>query len=286
MTYNDLYRQSKTILSQAGLDSPAFDAMCLFESACGFGRQQLIMNGNMQVQDAQADKLLSLINRRKNHEPLQYIIGVWDFMEHSFCVGKGVLIPREDTSVVVELCQSEINRIFGDKPLNIIDLCAGSGAISVVLGDAYKASHITALEKSDTAFKYLQKNVLLNKAENVGIVTGDVFTDYVNYVENFFDVIISNPPYIESQVIATLEPEVQLEPLMALDGGTDGYDFYRVIVNKWSSLLKRGGVLVFELGEGQLDTVKQIMESAGFTQIKQALDIQEIQRGISGVYRP
>lgn len=283
MTYNQLYRHIINILTKAGNDSPAFDAMCLFENQFNMNRHALIMQGDKEAPQKESEQLIQLTNKRATGYPLQYLIGKWDFMDCEFFVGDGVLIPREDTSVVVQLCIDNIRAVYGESPqLKILDLCAGSGAISVALAKEFGESNITALELSDKAMKYLTKNIEHNQCDNVKAVYGDVFKSYMDFTDSF-DVIISNPPYIISDEIKTLQAEVQHEPALALDGGTDGYDFYRAIIKHWSERLGDNGILVFELGEGQYDTVESFMLEKGFTDVKCAYDIQDIKRGIGGV---
>lgn len=281
MTYNEAYRQSVKILSSAGVEAPAFDAMCLFEKVFGLNRQERILNGNKLAEENGIKQLLDLSHLRGNGEPLQYILGKWYFMDCEFFVGKGVLIPREDTEAVVNLALS-----MADKScMKIIDLCAGSGAISVALAKNLPDSFITAIELSDDAFTYLKKNIAHNKCKNVNAVKGNVFTDYSKYERESFNLIISNPPYIVEDEIKNLQKEVQREPFMALSGGKDGYDFYKAIINHWSGLLKAGGVLAFELGENQSDTVKRLMIQKGFGKIKTEKDMGGITRAIAGVYK-
>lgn len=267
------------------MESPAFDAVCLFEKVFGFGRHGLIINGNNAVKDDDKIKeLLLLADKRKNGEPLQYIMGTWHFMGLDFNVGRGVLIPREDTGVVVGLCIKKIKKQRKqNNTVKILDLCAGSGAISVVLAKNIENCNVTALELSSAAFEYLKKNIEQNKADNVQAVKGDVFKDYDKFEKEYFDVIISNPPYIESGVIKKLQKEVQNEPILALDGGKDGLDFYKAITEGWTPLIKPGGILTFELGEGQSKAVKAMMENAGFTDIETENDIGQVKRGIAGI---
>ncbi|GHU81719.1 release factor glutamine methyltransferase [Clostridia bacterium] len=282
MNYNELYWEAKQILGKAGLSSSAFDALCLLEEVFDFDRQRLIMEGTKEAEAKKTAEFFALVNRRSMREPLQYIIGKWEFMNCTFFVGKGVLIPREDTSVVINLCVRVIEENFKNKQIKILDLCAGSGAISVVLAKLIPNRKITALELSDTAFTYLQKNIAYNNASNVTAIKGNVFTSSQEMHNEKFDVIISNPPYIQSEEIDTLQPEVKSEPRLALDGGADGLDFYKVIIEKWVPLLNKEGILAFELGEGQKEAVSSLMKNAGFLSIKTAPDIGGTQRAIVG----
>lgn len=282
MTYNELYRHIISVLKKAGIDSPAFDALCIFESKLGLTRHDLIMTGGKEAAKERCDAVTELAEKRAEGYPLQYLLGMWQFMDSEFFVGEGVLIPREDTSVVVQLCLDNIKNLYGTDNLSVIDLCAGSGAISISLAKALPNSRVTALELSDEAMYYLQKNIQYNGCGNVEAVKGNVFTDF-NITDAAYDVIISNPPYIISSEIKTLQREVQYEPAMALDGGSDGYDFYRAIISKWSNKLKSGGLLVFELGENQYDAVSHLMYRQGYKDITFATDLGDVKRGICGV---
>lgn len=283
MTYQQLYNKTKQALTQAGLESPAFDAICLFEHVFGLNRQQLIMRGNEQPAKADTEKLNALVKKRSKGEPLQYLIGKWSFMQGEFFVGEGVLIPREDTQPVAELCMQGVESFEDKQKLSIIDLCSGSGAIAVNLAMAYKTAKVTALEYSKKAFDFLEKNVELNAVGNCKPWYANVFTAYKSIEDNAYSVIISNPPYIETKVLETLQAEVQKEPKMALDGGEDGLVFYRAIIDNWSKKLKPGGILVFELGEGQDRPVEQMLLSEGYKEITFAQDMQGINRGVMAV---
>lgn len=272
-------RECKSILEKANIDDSMYEARCLVEKALGLDRIGLISHGKEAVEDSTLQQLFALAERRANHEPLQYILGSWSFAGFDFFVGDGVLIPRDDTEVVLNLCLEYLKHSKGTKTL---DLCAGSGAISVALSKLANAE-VTAVELSDKAFPYLTKNIQHNKAD-VNAVMGDVFSCHKDFADGEFDLIVSNPPYIKTDEIRTLQTEVQKEPTMALDGGADGYDFYKAIIKLWSSKLKNGSALAFELGENQAETVAKLMAQQGFTDIKTALDFGGTQRAIIGIY--
>ncbi|MEE0868605.1 MAG: peptide chain release factor N(5)-glutamine methyltransferase, partial [Ruminococcus sp.] len=246
MTVREAYIKCKEILADSKIENETFEAICLFEKVTGFDRLGIISHGNEQITEEKLTELLSLVRRRSEHEPLQYILGSWTFCGFDFFVGKGVLIPRDDTEVVVNLC---IDYLKNSESKKVIDLCAGSGAISVAL-EKLAGAEVTALELSDDAFKFLVKNIKLNNTK-VKAVKGDVFKAYCDFEDDTFDLIVSNPPYIKSDDIQTLQTEVRQEPRLALDGGKSGYDFYEAIIKNWSSKLRHGGALAFELGENQ-----------------------------------
>lgn len=278
MTVGEAYRKTKDILTEAGFEAPAFEALCLVEKVFGFNRLALITRGEeTAATDEKLALLAELTEKRLSHEPLQYIIGKWSFMGIDLLVGEGVLVPRDDTEVVTSLC---IDFLSGKENPSVIDLCAGSGAISLAL-EKYANCKVTAVELSDKAFYYLTQNIKLNNSA-VNALNGDIFECHKDIADNSLDLIVSNPPYIKTADIAALQEEVQHEPVMALDGGESGLDFYRRIVPLWKSKLKAGGALAFELGEGQYDEVCRILADNGFGGITESIDFGGIQRAIIG----
>ena len=278
MTVGEAYRKTKDILTEAGFEAPAFEALCLTEKVFGFNRLALITKGEETVASEEKLAVLAeLTEKRLNHEPLQYLLGKWSFMGIDLLVGEGVLVPRDDTEVVTSLC---IDYLSCKESPNVIDLCAGSGAISLAL-EKYANCKVTAVELSDKAFSYLTQNIKLNNSA-VNALNGDIFECHKDIADNSLDLIVSNPPYIKTADIASLQKEVQHEPAMALDGGESGLDFYRRIVPLWKSKLKAGGALAFELGEGQYDEVSRILADTGFGGITESIDFGGIQRAIIG----
>ena len=189
-----------------------------------------------------------------------------------------MLIPREDTSCVVS---AAIEGLQGGKGLKIADLCSGTGAIAIMLARELDCE-VTAVELYDAAYSYLEKNIIHNGAKNVTALRADVLSDFNICPDNSLDLIISNPPYVESSVISSLQRELQYEPRTALDGGEDGYLFYKTITNGFAPKLKRGGMLCYELGEGQYDEVKHLMKQNGLDNIGCKTDFQGIKRCIYG----
>lgn len=278
MTVGEAYRKTKDILTEAGFEAPAFEALCLTEKVFGFNRLALITKGEETVASEEKLAVLAeLTEKRLNHEPLQYLLGKWSFMGIDLLVGEGVLVPRDDTEVVTSLC---IDYLSCKESPNVIDLCAGSGAISLAL-EKYANCKVTAVELSDKAFSYLTQNIKLNNSA-VNALNGDIFECHKDIADNSLDLIVSNPPYIKTADIASLQKEVQHEPAMALDGGESGLDFYRRIVPLWKSKLKAGGALAFELGEGQYDEVSRILADNCFGGITESIDFGGVQRAIIG----
>ena len=272
----DLYLKLRGILSEAEIEAPGLEARLLIEGATGMNRASQIANSNSEISGEIQEKLISMAQKRAGHLPLQYILGKWSFMGFEFKVGEGVLIPRDDTEVLVGLCLDYLKASDGKTAL---DLCAGSGAISVAL-DKLANADVTAVELSDKAYNFLLENI---KGTNIKPHKGDIFECYRDFEAKSFDLIASNPPYIKTDEIEALQTEVGYEPKTALDGGADGLDFYRAIARRWTPLLKSGGAMAFELGEGQAEYVGGLMADHGYINIKTAKDLGGTDRAIIGI---
>ena len=272
----DLYIKLRGILSEAEIEAPGLEARLLIEGVTGMNRASQIANSNSEISGEIQEKLISMAQKRAEHLPLQYILGKWSFMGFEFKVGEGVLIPRDDTEVLVGLCLDYLKASEGKTTL---DLCAGSGAISVAL-DKLANADVTAVELSDKAYNFLLENI---KGTNIKPHKGDIFECYRDFEAKSFDLIASNPPYIKTDEIEALQTEVGYEPKTALDGGADGLDFYRAIARRWTPLLKSGGAMAFELGEGQAEYVGGLMADHGYINIKTAKDLGGTDRAIIGI---
>lgn len=277
MTVNEIYQSGLKLLENNNIENSKFEAQSLLQKAFSLDRVGFIMHKTDKADENCSHNFLKFIEKRISGEPLQYILGEWSFMGFDFKVGRGVLIPRDDTEVVVNLC---IDFLKNRTDKKTVDLCSGSGAIAVAL-DKISGAEVTAVEIDETAFSYLETNVKENNS-SVKPVMADALEICETFADGGLDLIVSNPPYIKSADIETLQKEVQLEPRLALDGGEDGCDFYREIVSRWSRKLKKGGALAFELGEGQADAVKALMTEQGFSDFKISLDFGSVQRAIIG----
>lgn len=277
MTVNEIYQSGLKLLENNNIENSKFEAQSLLQKAFSLDRVGFIIHKTDKADENCSHNFLNFIEKRISGEPLQYILGEWSFMGFDFKVGRGVLIPRDDTEVVVNLC---IDFLKNRTDKKTVDLCSGSGAIAVAL-DKISGAKVTAVEIDKAAFSYLEKNVKENNS-SVKPVMADALKICDTFADGELDLIVSNPPYIKSADIETLQKEVQLEPRLALDGGEDGCDFYREIVNRWSRKLKKGGALAFELGEGQADAVKALMTEQGFSDFKISLDFGGVQRAIIG----
>lgn len=277
MTVNEIYQSGLKLLENNNIENSKFEAQSLLQKAFSLDRVGFIIHKTDKADENCSHNFLNFIEKRISGEPLQYILGEWSFMGFDFKVGRGVLIPRDDTEVVVNLC---IDFLKNRTDKKTVDLCSGSGAIAVAL-DKNSGAEVTAVEIDETAFSYLETNVKENNS-SVKPVMADALEICETFADGELDLIVSNPPYIKSADIETLQKEVRLEPRLALDGGEDGCYFYREIVSRWSRKLKKGGALAFELGENQADAVKALMTEQGFSDFKISLDFGGVQRAIIG----
>lgn len=275
MTLNEVYLQGKKILSEAYCDAPAFDAMRIFEMCFGLSRQDVILTRNAFADEVKAAKFFELIRQRATGRPLQYMLGRWNFMGNEFKVREGVLVPRDDTEVVVKAALDCIKNINAPR---VLDLCTGPGTIAITLAKQRPDATIVAVELSDVALHYLKENIALNEVKNVIPVQFDVLLGADSFEYDDFDIIVSNPPYIPTSDLKGLQLEVQNEPQMALDGGTDGLIFYQAIAQSWTKCLKKGVHLCVEVGQGQANDVKSIFEEAGLVDITIKRDLNSIDR--------
>ncbi len=254
-TNSQCLNEATALLLQSGIDDARFDAECLFEKVFGIGKSQYLLLKSDVADAKKTEAYFELINRRKSGEPLQYILGEWEFYGLRFKVGEGVLIPRPDTEILVEYVTE--NRI-SDNPI-VYDLCSGSGCIGIAIAKNMPEAQVYMAEKSELAYKYLLENIELNKVGNAKPYLKpipDVLSDFPDA-----DIIISNPPYIKTDELPTLQKEVQFEPSMALDGGEDGLDFYRVLKEYALPKLKKGGYIIMECGDTQARDVAKIFST-------------------------
>ena len=278
MTISELEKLGSQKLRASGKENSDFDARCLLEFVLNLNPTQYLLNRSEEVDSACAEKFLSLVERRSNGEPLQYILGKWEFMGLPFYVGEGVLIPRPETEMLVEYA---LDFLKDKKNPVVIDLCSGSGCIAISVAKHLPNAKVYAVEKSDLAFPYLKKNIWLNCVFNVSAVHGDIF-DRTLLSDIKPDLILSNPPYIRSPEIASLQSEVRNEPSMALDGGEDGLIFYREIANGWIDRLGTGGAIAVECAEDQTEDIIRMFSEK--TQYAEAFnDLSGLPRTVTAI---
>lgn len=277
MTYRELLNNVRRTLSSSGIQAAQMEAFLLLEHSCGVDRTHYPLVSDTVCPSEMVEKLYMLMDRRLKGEPIQYILGKWEFYGYDFFVGKGVLIPRPETELLV---QTALDAIHGTENPKVADLCSGSGCIAVSIKKEHRDADVYAFELSDTAFDYLCKNADLNHAD-IHTIKADILQ--TPDIDIKFDIIVSNPPYIRTNVIPTLEDEVKQEPVMALDGDEDGLRFYRAIPEIWSPFLKEGGVLAFEIGYDQGNDVAEILKSNGFSDVRVIQDLSGNDRVCVGV---
>lgn len=277
MTVFEAYNNTKKELFAAGIDDVVFEAKQIIKHITGYSNQEVLMHYASHLTQYQENNLTALIKQRIIRYPLQYIFGEWDFYGCTFKVGPGVLVPRADTETLVE---KAVKFLDGKKNAKVLDLCSGSGCVGIAVAKQIPDADVVLLEKYGEAMGYLEKNITLNKAENVTAVKGDIFDGDCNDGE--YDIIVSNPPYIPADEMDTVSPETRFEPENALFGGEDGMMFYRAITANYKMSLKKGGMLAFEVGMGERDSVEKIMSENGFLNIGTVCDLNGIERVVFG----
>ncbi len=313
MTYRECYEEGRKTLEAARISEAKLDAGMLLEYVCHTGRNDLFAHGDREVPRELSQQYGRLIARRAEHIPLQHLTGVQEFMGLTFAVNEHVLIPRQDTEILVEEVMQELQ-----DGMRILDMCTGSGCIIVSLMHYSNDCQGVGADISAEALKLAGQNaerLLAGRCqcslfvhENASawdsgacgtvpcdsgeagmgttgaalrLVQGDLF----EHIRGKYDVIVSNPPYIPSDVIPTLMPEVrEHEPLQALDGREDGLYFYRRIVAESRDYLARGGRLYFEIGCDQGEAVRALMEQAGFKEIQVIKDYAGLDRVVHGAF--
>lgn len=284
MTYSQVYTFAKDILKNANIADYVTSVSLIFEHCFKISRRDFPIYAQVKVPDNLCEVFFELINKRKCHYPLQYILGKWYFMGRTYEVGEGVLIPRYDTEVLVHRCIKFLKQFEDKETLNVLDLCSGTGIIAITLAKQFKNINVFAVDFYDEAIKYLEKNIKNHTVPNVKIIKHDVLLDIFPHelIKNKFKLIVSNPPYIETSKITFLEKEVKKEPKTALDGGPDGLIFYKAILKNWKKLLCQGAGLCVEIGVNQKGSVRELFKINGFNSIEVIDDLNNIPRVIFG----
>ena len=292
MEYRSLYALGKEKLAAAGIPEADLDARLLLEYVCHTSRNDLLVHGDREVAETEQQAYEQLLAKRAEHIPLQQLTGEQEFMGLTFLVNEHVLIPRQDTEVLVEEVMKNLHDGF-----RILDLCTGSGCILLSLLHYSNDCSGVGADLSEEALEVARKNAEQLGESSALFVQGDLFAP----VEGKFEIIVSNPPYICSDVIPTLMEEVrEHEPMQALDGGADGldfyrkiiqgaemflcalYDFYRKIIQGAKEHLCGGGQLFFEIGYDQGEAVQRLMEQAGYREVECVQDFAGLDRVVFG----
>jgi release factor glutamine methyltransferase len=267
-----LITQAAESLRASGVDSPQLDAEVMLARVLGRIRLDVITHPEIELSEAQERAFRAMAEKRSQRYPLAYLLGYREFYGLRIEVEEGVLVPRQETEVLVE----EVVRRVGRRPVRIADVGVGSGAIAVALAVALPEAHIVGAEISPAALQVARRNVANHHlTDRVTLVEGDLLEP----LQGQFDAVVSNPPYIPSDDIAGLQPEVaKWEPREALDGGPDGLDVIRRLLPGARELLKPDGFVALEIGIGQANGVSRIAGSAGYSRVDVANDLAGIQR--------
>ena len=257
MTLKEAWQQATNRLYKFKINDAELDAWYLLSHVTGLTRAEFFLKGEEAMSEEQQAAYEALLARRTSHEPLQYIIGTQEFMGLSFVVRDGVLIPRQETELLVEealsLCKGK----------RVLDMCTGSGCIILSIAKLANPSQAVGVDVSEQALAVAKEN-----AERLEVSAELLCSNLFEKVEGEFDVIVSNPPYIASGVIPELMPEVrEYEPMLALDGKEDGLFFYRTIVAQAKAYLAEGGAILFEIGHDQGEAVAELLRQEGYQNI-------------------
>lgn len=283
-TYSELYHDVRNELFETeGPDAPhvARELVC---AASGLPAADIISGRLLYADEQTIRRVREWVFRKKNGEPLAYILGEWDFCGMTLTVTKDVLIPRDDTMAVTELAIKKA--MFLEQNPRILDLCAGTGCIGLAIAHRVKDARVTLGELSPGAIRVAKKNITDQKLTGrVSCMTVDAMKPAAKFLGTF-DMIVSNPPYVTEAEWEALDPSVrEFEPRMALVGGRDGLDFYRAILENFTPALKPGGYICFEFGMGQHEAVQEILEQHGYTVLQMRRDTGDIIRAVLAQYK-
>jgi release factor glutamine methyltransferase len=281
----DTCKEITRLLKQNGFDSAEKEAEMLVRRGLEITTLEMYRD-NQTLDKDQIQTIEKMAERRLKREPLQYIMGHESFLGLKLLVGPGVLIPRPETEFIAELAIETVKNFTlqgmreTKSSRNILDLCTGCGCLALTLAKEFPDAAVYGTDASEAALGYAQKNARLNRILNVSFLKGPYFEPVKNMPSPVtFDVIVSNPPYVQTRDIEGLQPEIRdWEPRIALDGGQDGLDVYREIVPEAGRFLRKAGLIMLEVGEGQARDVAEICASTGFTRIEILLDLSGIER--------
>lgn len=288
MTVLEILKLSTEYLEKKGIESPRLSAELLLADILKCKRLNLYLLFERPISENEINNYRDFIARRGKYEPVQYIIGTTDFFGLQFKVNRSVLIPRPETEILVETILNDYynpkKNLVANSKINILDIGCGSGIIAITLSKKISNSKVTAVDISENAIKIAKENAEANEALNIEFLTCDFSTYQFN--ENRFDIIVSNPPYVSIDEFPTLQKEIiDYEPAHGVTDFYDGLSFYRLIAEHSNHLLNRNGMIYLEMGKGQSQIVKEILEQNNFNNIYIVKDYQQIDRVIVGEYK-
>ena len=280
-TYSEMYISLRNRLRDAGIEAAALEARLIAASAAGKSTEKLLRDMRYYATDEVERRAEEMVQRRLAGEPVAYITGVWEFRGLPMEVSRDVLIPRVDTEVLAETAIKYL-KDTGRLDARVLDLCSGTGCIGCAIAAELPRVRVVLADVSPEAMEISRRNVSRNGLDGrISFLPADVMK-LPPLMTGSFDLVVSNPPYIPTVEIMTLDPSVRdYEPVWALDGGEDGLDFYRAILKNWASVIRQGGELMFEVGEDQAERVKDLMRMAGLREARSFPDTQNIQRVVA-----
>ena len=276
-----MYISLRNRLRDAGIEAAALEARLIAATAAGKSTEKLLRDMRYYATDEVERRAEEMVQRRLAGEPVAYITGVWEFRGLPMEVSRDVLIPRVDTEVLAETAIKYL-KDTGRLDARVLDLCSGTGCIGCAIAAELPRVRVVLSDVSPEAMEISRRNVSRNGLDGrISFLPADVMK-LLPLMTGSFDLVVSNPPYIPTVEIMTLDPSVRdYEPVWALDGGEDGLDFYRAILKNWASVIRQGGELMFEVGEDQAERVKDLMRMAGLREARSFPDTQNIQRVVA-----
>jgi len=280
LTVLDAIKLSSDYMEKKGVESPRLNSELFLSNILNCKRLELYLNFERPLTTAETDTLRSYISRRGKFEPLQYILGSVEFYGLEFAVNPSVLIPRQETEILIDTVIGKLGKGFAG---SILDIGTGSGIIPVTLAVKLPNVTFTALDISEDAIKTAKLNAEQNAvADKICFINDDIFNKKLDF-NNKFEAIISNPPYISVKDAQTLQKELlEYEPRTAYCDNSDGYTFYKEIISRAKDYLLPNGKLVFEAGEGQFIKIEEMMKANGFCNVEAIKDYLNIERVIYG----
>lgn len=280
MSIGEALTKAHEILKSVNIDTYILDSQLILQKVLKKDKLFIMINRNFNMKKEEEEEYFRLIELRRCKMPVKYILGKCEFMGLTFNIKEGVLIPRCDTEILVE---EVIKRIKENGYKEICDVCCGSGAIGISIGKFLENTSVYCCDISDIACEVTKENIdKLQVGHNVSVFKSDLLNEAINNNRRF-DVIVSNPPYIRNDVIPTLMDDVKkYEPLLALSGGEDGLDFYKKITMQSLYVLKKGGMLAFEIGYDQKNDVESILIDNGYKNIECFKDLAGMDRVVIG----
>ena len=283
-TYSEVYLAARKTLREAGIETFDLDSRLMAAKATNKSVAEFLRDSRLYVgDDTFENEMNEMVQRRLKGEPVAYITGQWEFYGLPLVITEDVLIPRDDTEVLVNQAV-ELLKAKGPNT-RVLDLCCGSGCIGLSIAHTIRGAKIIMADISQKALAVARQNVLMNNlTKNVTCLEANAL-ESPPMMFGRFDLIVCNPPYIPTKVVEELDISVKdYEPHVALDGGEDGLDFYQAVTEKWKEILKNGATIMFECGIDQASSIADILRANGFTDIKKYKDTLGIERVVTGKY--